>query len=203
MDFDNTIIKQLCKQANKSIMDKHLAACILQGKKIISFIKCNTPSNENKKEINNSHAESNAIIKYFENNNNNNKKLNLLVIRIGKNNDFYNARPCIECLKMLKKYNINKIFYSVSDKIICERVRYMISIHVSNHMLLSNNKNCGKSKTIYLNLLSQYSITTIYNMEMFLKYNLVNIFPSYTLDVKDKYVFIMDDNIIVTRITLC
>ena len=60
-------------------------------------------------------------------------KLNLIVIRINKNQELKNSRPCANCLQFMKDVNINKVFYSSGNgtEIICERVKNMISHHVS------------------------------------------------------------------------
>jgi predicted phage terminase large subunit-like protein len=41
------------------------------------------------------------------------KKLDLLVIRVTKMGDIGNARPCHNCLKMMKDIGIKKVFYSI------------------------------------------------------------------------------------------
>ena len=46
---------------------------------------------------------------------NNKKTLNLLVIRINKNGDLKNSKPCFKCITHLNRipgYKINKIYYS-------------------------------------------------------------------------------------------
>jgi hypothetical protein len=55
-----------------------------------------------------------------------------MVIRVGKNNELNNARPCYRCTLMLKALGINKVYYSINNNIICEKVSQMISINSSN-----------------------------------------------------------------------
>ena len=68
------------------------------------------------------HAEINAIFDFFARNkiNNKNKKKVLhnafmIVIRVDNDGSFKNSKPCSNCARMICKYNINTIFYSVSD----------------------------------------------------------------------------------------
>jgi len=63
---------------------------------------------------------------------NNAKNLNIMVIRVGSNNELNNARPCYRCTLMLKSLNINKVYYSSNNNIVCEKVSNMISINSSN-----------------------------------------------------------------------
>lgn len=60
------------------------------------------------------------------------KNLNIMVVRVGKNNELNNARPCYRCTLMLKSLGINKVYYSITNNIICEKVSQMISINSSN-----------------------------------------------------------------------
>ena len=60
------------------------------------------------------------------------KNLNILVIRINSNGKLTNARPCYRCTLMLKALGINKVYYSIENEIICEKISHMISINSSN-----------------------------------------------------------------------
>ena len=55
-----------------------------------------------------------------------------MVIRINAKGQLTNARPCYRCTLMLKAIGINKVYYSVDNEIICEKVAHMISINSSN-----------------------------------------------------------------------
>ena len=62
------------------------------------------------------------------------KKVNLLVIRIDKNNKLQMAKPCSHCLETIKQLNIIKnIYYSTGngDEIKCEKITNIENIHVS------------------------------------------------------------------------
>jgi len=73
-------------------------------------------------------------------------KETLVVIRIAKNienhienhidnhteNQLKNSAPCSECIKFLKKYNIQKIIYSVDDgSLLFSRVKDLDDTHIS------------------------------------------------------------------------
>ena len=65
------------------------------------------------------------------------KKVDLIVVKVQKTGLLGNARPCMKCLNLMKTVGIKKIYYSISpDKIICEKVRDMVSIHVSRRTKL-------------------------------------------------------------------
>jgi hypothetical protein len=60
------------------------------------------------------------------------KNLNIMVVRISASGLLVNARPCYQCTLMLKSLGINKVYYSIENSIICEKVSQMISINSSN-----------------------------------------------------------------------
>ena len=60
------------------------------------------------------------------------KNLNIMVVRISASGRLVNARPCYQCTLMLKSIGINKVYYSIEDDIVCEKISQMISINSSN-----------------------------------------------------------------------
>ena len=60
------------------------------------------------------------------------KNLNIMVVRISAHGRLVNARPCYQCTLMMKSIGINKVYYSIEDEIVCEKVSQMISINSSN-----------------------------------------------------------------------
>jgi hypothetical protein len=60
------------------------------------------------------------------------KNLNIMVIRINSNGELVNSRPCYQCTIMLKELEINKVYYSINNTIVHEKVVDMISINSSN-----------------------------------------------------------------------
>ena len=60
------------------------------------------------------------------------KNLNIMVVRISATGILANARPCYQCTLMLKSIGVNKVYYSIENNIVCEKVSQMISINSSN-----------------------------------------------------------------------
>lgn len=63
-----------------------------------------------------------------------------MVIRIDKkdkdNIQLVNARPCQNCLEMMKSIGIRRVYYSDDNgELICENIKDMISIHSSKVMI--------------------------------------------------------------------
>ena len=209
----SSFIHSAIEVAQKSPIDQQLAAGILVGKTPVSKIVCNTPQNICRgKCVGSSHAESNAIKEYLgkklgydskrgwrnistKQPNNKNKQLRekLCVIRVNKDGELANSRPCVECLKMMKQVGIRKVYYSVSaDKIICENVRDMVSIQVATtlkHIDKLKGKFDMKDPTKYYEgLLLQYFPSSIkqYNLDHFITYNLLKVLPTYQYKIINK-----------------
>jgi len=128
---------------------------------------------------------------------NNVKKLDLLVMRVTKIGDIGNARPCHNCLKMMKDIGIKKVFYSTgeNEKIVCEHVRNMVSIQSSSVTRFLNSQSRDYD-TYYKKLLLDLFPPQIKNENLvyFVNYNLKMIFPNYQINIKTGYVFILDDS---------
>lgn len=106
------VIEVLKKEAIKGGMLQNHCACILKNNKIISvglnkYLLNNGSSNYS------IHAEQDAIInmkkKYKINKKDN---LTLIVIRIDKEMNLKNSRPCKRCCNIIEKYPFNKVVYS-------------------------------------------------------------------------------------------
>lgn len=54
------------------------------------------------------------------------------MVRADADGNLVNARPCYHCTLMMKNLGINKIYYSIDNCIVCEKVAQMISINSSN-----------------------------------------------------------------------
>ena len=129
--MNSSIINQLQFEAEKSSIEHQLAAGIIKSNKLISKPYRNS-THTILKYVNTGslHAEAHAILKYFgksfyfdnkknlvyfPNNNYKRKKIDLIVIRINKNKEICNARPCYNCLNMMKCVGINRVYYSISS----------------------------------------------------------------------------------------
>jgi hypothetical protein len=133
----------------------------------------------------------------FYGNNIKNHNVAIIVIRINKADQIVNARPCINCLNMMKACNIKKVYYSISnDELICEKVSNMVSIHVSattRQYTMDKNINI---KYYYEKILKTYFPQTIRkeNLELFIKHNLLHVMPTCNIIIKNMVVTIYNDN---------
>jgi len=69
----------------------------------------------------------------------------ILVIRIDRTGKLNNSKPCNECIQMLKKYNINRVYYSNSEgEIVCEKVCQITTDHMSTgYQAIENLRRYG------------------------------------------------------------
>jgi len=111
---------------NSCLLHKH-GACLFQGDKIFSF-------GVNKYYRNNTsplyrlsvHAEIDALVKC----NKFSKGMDVLIIRLGKNNKLKYSRPCNGCIEKLREKGIRKAYYSNSNgDIVYEFIEHMPKIH--------------------------------------------------------------------------
>lgn len=56
-----------------------------------------------------------------------------MVVRADVNGCLVNARPCYQCTLMMKDLKIHKVYYSIDNMIVCEKIADMISINRSYH----------------------------------------------------------------------
>jgi tRNA(Arg) A34 adenosine deaminase TadA len=206
MSHLKTIIRQLYEVANKSMVDQQLAAALLKSNKLITKPCCNIPNN-----FGSIHAEANAISTFFDKyigKINTKKKYNLIVIRKNQCGGTCNARPCYKCLDMMKIYGIKKVYYSIGndENIICENVKDMISIHSSSVTKFFDKCNDVPLHEYYEHLLKVKfpSEVKLYNLELFINYNLLNVLPNYKVKiVKNKYITIINNkNLIIVEAIL-
>jgi hypothetical protein len=228
---NNNLINQLKIEASNSLIDQKLAAVLMKSSKMLTEPCRNLAKNICQGNKTSSiHAEVNAIMTYFGKSfyydkinkrvfysDKKNNKLNLVVIRINKNGDLCNARPCYNCLNIMKLIGIKKIYYSISnDEIICENIKDMISIqcssivrHIDNTIFSNSLKNNNNNNNIifYEKLIEKYFPKKIKftNLEKFIKYNLTNVLPESKIEItKNKNIFIVNiinnNKILVTSI---
>ena len=128
-----------------------------------------------------------------------NLKLDITVIRINRNGDPCNARPCYNCLNMMKSVGIRRVYYSISPlELVCENVKDMISIqasHVTKYIEKLNNNNDNNEK-FYENLLKKNfpNIVKRHNLNSFIQHNLNNVLPTYKVEITKQMVLIMNSN---------
>lgn len=122
-----------------------------------------------------------------------NLKLNLVVVRINRTGDTCNARPCHNCLNMMKAVGIRKVYYSTApNELICENVKDMISIQSSlaakKYEQSNRNKLTNDPIKYYEDLLIKYFPQNIkkFNLDNFVKYNLNIYLPRYQIKIDKK-----------------
>lgn len=130
-----------------------------------------------------------------------NQRLNLIVVRVNKSGSACNARPCYNCLNLMKVVGIRKIFYTVSEgEVICESVKNMVSIQsssVSKYIeKLNGNLLVDTPEQYYEDLLLKYFPKQIKkkNLYNFINYNLINVLPNYSVVEKNHTVYIFNSN---------
>lgn len=223
----HTIIQTLKDKAINSCLTQRLAACLKKGNRMISHPYCNIQRNKYKGHYCGSlHAETNAIINYYGNKlsfnkksgwyfdesserNSKSKKLDLFVIRVNMSNKLCNSRPCFNCLNLMKVVGINKVYYSVDNgEIVSEHVKNMVSIQASSTTIQMYRIKCKIMITIddyfnnlLLTLLPQYIKKE--NFDCFVKYNLVNIFPTYKYIISSKGIITIQNDCDKVITTAC
>jgi len=110
-----------------------------------------------------------------------------------------NARPCFNCLKMMKDVGINKVYYSTGtdESLVSENVKNMVSIQSSTitryFYNINNNLNKNNSKEIYFeHLMKRLFPKEIKekNLKYFLEHNFKNVLPEYNFNIKKNNVII-------------
>ncbi len=138
-------------------------------------------------------------------------KLDLVVVRVNKSGNPCNARPCHNCLDMMKAVGIRKVYYSINqEEIICENVKDMISIQASSvakHIAkLNGDCTVDDPDKFYESLLHKYfpKIVRKHNLESFIAYNFTNVLPTYraVLNSKEEFTLVIiydsKNNIVTT-----
>jgi hypothetical protein len=140
--------------------------------------------------------------------NSKNQKLDIVVIRVNRSGETCNARPCHNCLSMMKAVGIRKVHYSVSpNELVSENVKDMVSIQASSVTKyldkIKGNNNFNTPDKYYEKLLTENFPTSIrqYNLDSFIRYNLLNVLPLHkvVIDNTKHLVWILDtlDNPII------
>jgi hypothetical protein len=185
----NNLLKVLINKAESSIVNNQLAACIVKSGKIIGIPRCNAYY----------HAEASVLndLKIKKTLNKKNKNYDIFVIRRNKNGTTSNARPCNDCLNLMKENGIRKVYYSVDNNIIInENINDMISIHKSSVIRSLEGMNNTNIYNYYENILKKVFPLKIkkQNLDNFVKYNLNNILPNYKVTINNKNVIITNNN---------
>ena len=114
------------------------------------------------------------------------KNIDLYVIRIKNQIDLGNARPCYNCVQLLKAVGIRRVYYSTGEdyNFEYEKVSHMISIQASStRQYIDSGKAIQLIKVnkdeYYWNLLLKNFPKKIceIHFDKFVKYNLLDVLP--------------------------
>ena len=125
-------------------------------------------------------------------------KYNLIVIRVNHEGNLVNARPCHNCVDMLRACGIKNIFYSTNEgNIICEN--HIVSINSSSvsRMIERTHYNAPADDIEY------YTYLLIRNfpkqikkssLHFFLTHNIKNVLPNFTWNIKNEKIIFYNSN---------
>ena len=173
----------MMKTASKSVMEQRVAAAVI-CKKVLKNIKFNQPTL-----LGSDHAEYNAISSFKPNlkiGKLYNNKIDIAVIRINKKGELCNARPCMNCLYIMKSNGFRYVYYSINNNtIIREKILYMLSIQTSHAVRLNMNIKYDNIMEYYEKLLFKNFPKEIKleNLNHFINYNLINILPNAIINI--------------------
>ena len=127
---------------------------------------------------------------------------------MGANGELGNARPCFNCLNIMKIVGIKKVYYSVKpDMIVCEKVKDMISIQASSVTKKIQREYYHAptdDKTFFEELLKKLFPTQIKkeNLNFFLQHNFKFVLPTHKYSIfknKNKVVFYDDKDCVICQ----
>ena len=126
----------------------------------------------------------------------------MIVFRVTNSGNTANARPCFNCLNMIKDIGIKKVFYTTdnNNEIVSENVNNMISIQSSSvtRMIASKNPSYVNRETYFETLLKKQFPEKVKkkNLYFFINHNFKNIFPNYDIQINTKknIVIILNNN---------
>jgi deoxycytidylate deaminase len=214
----NGLVNKLINTPNLSNIQIQVSAILLRGSKPIGNVWTNVERNYIKGHVCPAiHAEVNAISNYFgkdirysdkygwivSQNRKIDKKLNIMVVRMKNDNSLGNARPCYKCTLMLQNIGINKVYYSMDNKIYCEKAKDMISINVSSSWKQIESPSYGNIFDYYKSIMDKMpKVIKSNNTEMFLKNIMCEIFNSKYKMSNNNLIIYVDEYVIGTIIIL-
>ena len=207
-NINSSLISNLFYQADKSTLQQHLAAAVIQNNKQLSDSVCNADRNLCRKHYTPSlHAEARALLSYYGRNiyfskykgwcfydqKYKAKKVDIAVIRVTRSGQMANARPCRKCLAMMRNLGVKRVHYSSGndDEIITENVKEMFSIQDSSsgRHFARVQYNYPSNDTDYYKFILKRSapkMIKINNLRHFIKFNLNDLLPNCSYTFFDK-----------------
>ena len=110
-----------------------------------------------------------------------------------------NARPCYNCLDMMRAVGIKRVYYSVDDNIVCENVSNMVSINSSSVLrflerTMYNAPSTDKEYFIRLIKMKMPNELRLKNIMFFVNYNLFDVLPDFNYSLTKKHFNIFDES---------
>jgi len=187
-NINPSLLNKMVDQAEGSVLQQRLAAAVIQNNKQLSHSVCNTYRNLCRgHHIPSLHAEARALLSFYGKYIFYNKckkrwcfygkykpkKVDIVVIRVTRDGELGNARPCRKCLGMMDDLGVKRVHYSSGDssneesKIVTEVVKDMYSIQDS-----SSAKHFARVKFNYpLNDIEYYKYILKKSAPSFIKYS--------------------------------
>ena len=177
----NSLIQRLINYPNVSNIGISISAIMMYGMKPVGNVCTNIERNYIKGHVCPAiHAEVNAVSNHFGKQlrysdkygwiiNKKIKNLNIMVVRKKNDNTLGNARPCYKCTMMLQNIGINKVYYSMDDKLYCEKVKNMVSVNISSSWKQIEIINYNNIMEYYRSIINKMpKIIKSINAELFL-----------------------------------
>ncbi len=205
------LVQRLANYPNISNIEISVSAIMLHGLKPIGNVCTNIERNYIKGHTCPAiHAEVNAVNKHFGKdlkysdkygwfiNTKITKNLNIMVVRKKNDNTLGNARPCYKCTLMLKNIGINKVYYSMDNKLYCEKIKNMISVNISGSWrqieIVDYDNNLLEYYRSIINKMPKIIKST--NAELFLKHIRNEIIDCRYKLLNDNLIIYMNETII-------
>lgn len=228
VNINSALVRNLYCEAEESTLQHRLAAAVVQNNKQLSSSCCNVDRNLCRGKYTPSvHAEARALLSYYGNKIYYSKyrgwcfydedyrarKINIMVIRVNRNGNLANSRPCRGCCKMMRDLGVKRVHYSSGKghEIVTENVRDMLSIQDSSsskHFARMIHKYPKNDTDYYKYILKRDAPKIIKrtNLENFIRFNLSELLPNCKYDFITKngntYIKIYDKKNTITHIQI-
>jgi hypothetical protein len=125
--------------------------------------------------------------------------LDIIVIRVNTSGELVSARPCYNCLDMMKAAGIRKVHYSIKKGMITEKISNMVSInassvfrHIDKTLYNAPKNDTDYYKRLLLKKFPKYIHKT--NLNYFLEHNIKNVLPYFKWIIKKNQISFYDTN---------
>jgi hypothetical protein len=137
------------------------------------------------------------------------KNIDVFVINVAVDGNLKSARPCRNCLMMMRDLSVRSVYYSTgTGEIIRERIRHMFSISSSLHarkLHIHQRKISTFDVTYYYEQLLIAELKNVktmkeYNLRCFVTHNLRTLLPdlNYVVDTKKNVCTISNTRLSIT-----